>query len=418
MDLLGRTDVSLLALMFGNILIVIPWRFYCHVVARWQSRIFIRDASPALERGALSEIIALARLRNQSHTAAVIASGLMAFACAPPDFTSSETVARVERAIRRCRKVQSARLSVGLGTLKNIASTAPFIGLIGTCEGIMYAFRGAAMEKSALFARTTSDISMALTTTAMGLLVAIPAQWAYNYFFERVQIFESEMSNAALETVTCLNAHPRLRHQPGIAALQEPVFLSLQDARHSWEVPYDHQRELLLTVGCCGFFALLVIGMAADWSFLWRRNQIEDYAIRGWTGGQALLSPDRHYRAVTPLSWYDNSNVGDQYSICGTNKSALLIIPNDRPPSWKSYTCGRKMIYALEPNESLQMSTCALPLAMWRTNDELLVEFRGHFPDDLQLTELDSFPRKIEVAGPDGKPVHPKVVPPPSPCTR
>jgi biopolymer transport protein ExbB/TolQ len=83
---------------------------------------------------------------------------------------------------------QRLRLRRYLAGLATIGSTAPFIGLFGTVLGVMTAFRG--MSQSGLSGETmASGISEALSATALGLLVAIPAVFAYNYFVGRVQSF-------------------------------------------------------------------------------------------------------------------------------------------------------------------------------------------------------------------------------------
>ena len=73
--------------------------------------------------------------------------------------------------------MQRLRLRKYLGTLATIGSTAPFIGLFGTVLGVMAAFQ--AMSKSGLSGETmAAGISEALSATALGLLVAIPAVMA------------------------------------------------------------------------------------------------------------------------------------------------------------------------------------------------------------------------------------------------
>lgn len=73
-----------------------------------------------------------------------------------------------------------------LNFLATIGSNAPFIGLLGTVFGVMDAFKE--------LAHTTPDqpavmlgISKALIATAVGLMVAIPAVIAYNYFQRQVK---------------------------------------------------------------------------------------------------------------------------------------------------------------------------------------------------------------------------------------
>lgn len=85
--------------------------------------------------------------------------------------------------------LQRLRLRRYLGTLATIGSTAPFVGLFGTVIGIMLAFQG--MTQGAAgpdSARLMKGISEALSATALGLLVAVPAVVAYNYFVGRVQL--------------------------------------------------------------------------------------------------------------------------------------------------------------------------------------------------------------------------------------
>jgi biopolymer transport protein ExbB/TolQ len=53
------------------------------------------------------------------------------------------------------------------------------------------------MAKDTLIAMVESTLALALVTTAAGLAVAIPAVWCRNHFYDRLEVFESEMSNAA-----------------------------------------------------------------------------------------------------------------------------------------------------------------------------------------------------------------------------
>ncbi len=73
-----------------------------------------------------------------------------------------------------------------LGFLATVGSNAPFIGLLGTVFGIMDAFRGMAQSQGDATA-VMLGISKALVATAIGLMVAIPAVIAYNYFQKQVK---------------------------------------------------------------------------------------------------------------------------------------------------------------------------------------------------------------------------------------
>ena|SRR5260370_12007849 len=95
------------------------------------------------------------------------------------------------------RRKLAAVLSIELGSLKAITSSAPYLGLAGTCVGIMsgLGFGGIAMEKNAALALISSRIVVALVTTAAGILVAVPAICSYNYLCTRKDLLESEVSN-------------------------------------------------------------------------------------------------------------------------------------------------------------------------------------------------------------------------------
>jgi len=97
-------------------------------------------------------------------------------------------------AFQRTRRKLAADLSIKAGSVKSIASAAPYLGLAGTCIGILSAFRGFAMEKHAAMVMTITYIAASLMTTAAGLLVAVPAVWSYNYLRVRIDLLESEIS--------------------------------------------------------------------------------------------------------------------------------------------------------------------------------------------------------------------------------
>ena len=100
-------------------------------------------------------------------------------------------------AFQRTRMKLAADLSVKVGSLKSIAFTVPYLGLAGTCIGILSAFRGVGMEKHAAMVMTATYIAASLVTTATGLLVAISAVWSYNYLRIGIDLLESEIPRIA-----------------------------------------------------------------------------------------------------------------------------------------------------------------------------------------------------------------------------
>ena len=81
---------------------------------------------------------------------------------------------------------EKSALEKKLNFLASVGSNAPFIGLLGTVFGVMDAFRGLA-ESQGEAAIVMLGISKALLATAVGLIVAIPATVAYNYFLKNVR---------------------------------------------------------------------------------------------------------------------------------------------------------------------------------------------------------------------------------------
>ncbi len=103
------------------------------------------------------------------------------------------------RVARRAREIDSAsrrklvaELNVKMGCLNGIASTAPYLGLVGACCGVMSALTGIGMERHAALAMMTSIMAAALVTTAAGIIVAVPATCSYNYLRTRLDLLENE----------------------------------------------------------------------------------------------------------------------------------------------------------------------------------------------------------------------------------
>jgi biopolymer transport protein ExbB len=73
-----------------------------------------------------------------------------------------------------------------LGFLGTLGANAPFIGLFGTVLGIIHAFKDLALTEGGGGPAVMAGIAEALVATAVGLLVAIPAVMAYNFFHRRL----------------------------------------------------------------------------------------------------------------------------------------------------------------------------------------------------------------------------------------
>jgi biopolymer transport protein ExbB/TolQ len=112
-----------------------------------------------------------------------------------------------ERALDRNQILEMASLRRGLGVLATVAGTAPFVGLLGTVIGIVNAFSGMATAGTTGLSAISAGIAEALVTTALGLLVAIPAIWLYNYFINRIEFAGMEMQFEASRLADRLDRH-------------------------------------------------------------------------------------------------------------------------------------------------------------------------------------------------------------------
>jgi biopolymer transport protein TolQ len=114
------------------------------------------------------------------HVGRVIEAGLTAYKTCPVE-DEDFTVETVARALERQSQREIQQLKRGQGALATISSTAPFVGLLGTVMGIVTAFEHMAASGQGGLATVSAGISEALVTTAMGLFVAIPAVFAFNF---------------------------------------------------------------------------------------------------------------------------------------------------------------------------------------------------------------------------------------------
>ena len=173
--------------------------------AQAETRKFAPEFSQFLEEDNLTEAIKLAESYKKSHVARVLGGALGEVRPLIQD--GSVTVADInsaERAVERNMMIILAELKRGLGILATVGATAPFVGLLGTTMGIVNAFTGMATSGSGGLSAISAGIAEALITTALGLLVAIPAVWAYNYFTTKIENLTVEMTYTSKEMIDYL----------------------------------------------------------------------------------------------------------------------------------------------------------------------------------------------------------------------
>ena len=202
MDWPARSVVITLFIMSVWSFAVMGDRLIAYSGARKQSRALVPAVAGALREGKLDEAIKIADRYPKSHLAKVMVAGLQEFkAHSMSSEISGDQIEASKRALERAEAIVHAELKRGVSTLATIASSAPFVGLLGTVVGIINAFQGISTEKSTGLGAVAGGISEALVATAVGLLVAIPAVWMYNYFSNRVEAFDVEMGNSSSELI-------------------------------------------------------------------------------------------------------------------------------------------------------------------------------------------------------------------------
>ncbi|HVL67265.1 MAG TPA: MotA/TolQ/ExbB proton channel family protein [Vicinamibacterales bacterium] len=179
-------------------------RIYTFAQARKQSKLYAPQVAKHLKEGRLKDAIAISTSKNYrySHLAKVVLAGLQEYQFqqeAGGNLSREDLVDTVRRAIQRATALTANDLKKGVASLATIGATAPFVGLLGTTVGIINAFQGIAATGSGGLGAVSAGISEALVETALGLFVAIPAVWFYNYLTGRIEYFNVEMDNSSSE---------------------------------------------------------------------------------------------------------------------------------------------------------------------------------------------------------------------------
>src|SRR5689334_23271600 len=197
--------VILFIMSFWSVGVAIE-RIYTFNQATKQSKMYAPLVAKHLKEGRLKEAIALSSAKEYrySHLAKVVLAGLQEYQFqqeSGANLSREDLVDTVRRAIQRASALTANDLKKGVSALATIGATAPFVGLLGTVVGIITAFQGIAATGSGGLGAVSAGISEALVETALGLVVAIPAVWFYNYLTGRIEYFNVEMDNSSSELV-------------------------------------------------------------------------------------------------------------------------------------------------------------------------------------------------------------------------
>jgi biopolymer transport protein TolQ len=179
MGLFARGIVAVMLVMSLASVYVISDRWMLFSKSLGESRAFAARMGAMLGKGDLKAAAAAKLGTDVGYLGRVIGAGLTTYrvnASAKPDFVFES----VARALERQGQRETQLLKRGIAVLATVASTAPFIGLLGTVMGIINSFSSMAKSGSGGLGTVSGGIAEALATTAVGLGVAILAVIAYN----------------------------------------------------------------------------------------------------------------------------------------------------------------------------------------------------------------------------------------------
>ena len=123
-------------------------------------------------------------------------------------------IADFQRASQKAILDSLAALEKNLVLLSTTTTVSPFLGLLGTCWGIMTSFINIGAKGSANLAVVAPGIAEALIVTIAGLATAIPALVFFNMLTNRVRILENEMETFAITVVEFLEREVRATQVP------------------------------------------------------------------------------------------------------------------------------------------------------------------------------------------------------------
>lgn len=200
----GSIGVVIILLSFGALALLILHLIRIRASALAPQYV-VDDLTDLLRSRRIDEAIAYCRdEQNACLLSEVMDAGLTRYRRSP--FGALELKAALEEA----GQSQVARLSRSLDALALIAAIAPMLGLLGTVVGINGAF--GTISSAQGFARPdqlAGDISLALVTTIMGLILAIPTTAAVTYFRNRIESIAADIASTVDELALYVEIPPQ-----------------------------------------------------------------------------------------------------------------------------------------------------------------------------------------------------------------
>ena len=117
-----------------------------------------------------------------------------------------EATERVMKAIENQGLIEMSKLEKGLVILATLTNVAPLLGFLGTVIGMIIAFQSIELAGEVEATLVAGGIKVALLTTAIGLMIAIPVSIGHNYFVAKIDSLVIDMEESAQKMVDTLHA--------------------------------------------------------------------------------------------------------------------------------------------------------------------------------------------------------------------
>ena len=183
-----------LCLVLG--IIVIIWKFIDLTTKASRTKRILKDVDELLTQKRIKEALELTRDTN-APAANILYAGLE---------RHEEGTDRVMKAIENQGLIEMSKLESGLVVLATLTNVAPLLGFLGTVIGMIIAFQSIEAAGEVEATLVAGGIKVALLTTAIGLIIAIPVSIGHNYFVARIDSLVIDMEESAQKMVDTLHA--------------------------------------------------------------------------------------------------------------------------------------------------------------------------------------------------------------------
>jgi biopolymer transport protein ExbB len=177
-------------------LVVIVIKFISLTAKSAKTKRILKDVDELMTQQRIKEALELTR-DTDAPAAKILYAGLE---------RHDEGTDRVMKAIENQGLIEMSKLESGLVILATLTNIAPLLGFLGTVIGMILAFQSIEAAGEVEATLVAGGIKVALLTTAIGLMIAIPVSIGHNYFVSKIDSLVIDMEESAQKMVDTLHA--------------------------------------------------------------------------------------------------------------------------------------------------------------------------------------------------------------------